>query len=177
MLERAGNKGLISEMRYREIKRAYPQILTLDEFLDLAITHQKSVMIETKHPVISGTLVEDKLIETLRDRKVLEAIPVSIMSFSWNAIEKVSRLAPEFHTTFLMSSKMVWPQVRFSSSTAIGPGIHLVRNQPLLISKIRGLGKEISVWTVDEGADVELCIASGIDNLITNKPAHVRGFL
>jgi len=177
MLERAGNKGLISEMNYLEIKRAYPQILTLDEFLDLATAHQKSVLIETKHPVISGTLVEEKLIATLRDRKISESIHVSIMSFSWNAIEKVARIAPEMHTTFLMSSKTLWPQVRFSSAAAIGPGIHLIRNQPALISKIRGLEREISVWTVNEGADIELCIASGVDNLITNMPAHVRTFL
>ena len=70
MLERAGNRGLIAEMTYAEIKQAYPQILTLDGFLDIAITHKKNVLIETKHPVISGNRVEEILIEKLRERNV-----------------------------------------------------------------------------------------------------------
>jgi glycerophosphoryl diester phosphodiesterase len=67
--------------------------------------------------------------------------------------------------------------VRFSSANAIGPGINEVRNRPELIAKIRKLGKEASVWTVDGGADIELCKELGVDNLITNTPAHARTFL
>ncbi len=51
MLERAGNPGLIAEMTYKEVSRAYPQILTLDEFLAFAVKNKKGVLIETKHPV------------------------------------------------------------------------------------------------------------------------------
>jgi len=57
MLERAGNDGLIAEMTFAEIKRAYPQILMLDDFLDIAIAHSKGMLIETKHPVFSGNRV------------------------------------------------------------------------------------------------------------------------
>ena len=92
MLERAGNNGLIAEMKYVDIKRAYPQILTLDEFLDIALEAKKSVLIETKHPVISGNRVEEIAIATIRDRKILEAIHLSLMSFSWSAIEKMRKI-------------------------------------------------------------------------------------
>jgi glycerophosphoryl diester phosphodiesterase len=67
--------------------------------------------------------------------------------------------------------------VRFSSANAIGPGINEVRHRPELIEKIRNLGKEVSVWTVDDTADIELCKELGVDNLITNTPAHARTFL
>ena len=177
MLERAGNNGLIAEMKFADIKRAYPQILTLDEFLDIALAAKKSVLLETKHPVISGNRVEDIAISTIRDRKILQQIHLSLMSFSWSAIEKVHRSAPEIHTTFLASYRTLWPQVRFSSANAIGPGINEVRHRPELISKIRALGKEVSVWTVDDAADIELCKELGVDNLITNTPAHARTFL
>jgi len=177
MLERAGNRGLIAEMNFAEIKRAYPQILTLDDFLDIALVHEKSVLIETKHPVISGNRVEEILLEKIKDRKVVEKIDLSVMSFSWSAIEKVKRLDSNIPTTYLMDHKTLWPQVRFSSATSIGPGINEVRNNPLLISKIKKLGKSVSVWTVDRGEDIELCKELGVDILITNTPAHARTFL
>lgn len=177
MLERAGNRGLIAEMSFAEIKQAYPQILTLDDFLDIAITHQKGVLIETKHPVISGNRVEEILVEKIRERKVLAKIDLSVMSFSWSAIEKIKRLDPKIPTTFLMNQRTLWPQVRFSSAPSIGPGINEVRANPELISKIKKQGKSVSVWTVDRGEDVELCKELGVDILITNTPAHARTFL
>jgi glycerophosphoryl diester phosphodiesterase len=177
MLERAGNRGLIAEMNFAEIKQAYPQILTLDDFLDIAISHQKGVLIETKHPVISGNRVEEILVAKIRERKVLAKIDLSVMSFSWSAIEKVKRLDPKIPTTFLMNQRTLWPQVRFSSAPSIGPGINEVRANPELISKIKKQGKSVSVWTVDRGEDVELCKELGVDILITNTPAHARTFL
>jgi glycerophosphoryl diester phosphodiesterase len=177
MLERAGNRGLIAEMKYADIKRAYPQVLTFDEFLDIALEAKKSILVETKHPVITGNRIEEKVISTLRDRKVIDSIHVSLMSFSWSAIEKVHRTAPEIHTTFLASYRTLWSQIRFSSADAIGPGINEVRNHPELITKIRNLGKEVSVWTVDVGSDIELCARLGVDNLITNMPEQARTFL
>jgi glycerophosphoryl diester phosphodiesterase len=177
MLERAGNRGLIAEMNFAEIKQAYPQILTLDDFLDIALSHQKGVLIETKHPVISGNRVEEILVAKIRERKVLAKINLSVMSFSWSAIEKVKRLDPKIPTTFLMNQRTLWPQVRFSSAPSIGPGINEVRANPELISKIKKQGKSVSVWTVDRGEDVELCKELGVDILITNTPAHARTFL
>lgn len=177
MLERAGNRGLIAEMRFAEIKQAYPQILTLDDFLDIAIENMKSVLIETKHPVISGNRVEEILVEKLQDRNVLKSIDVSVMSFSWGAIEKVKRLDSSIPTTFLMHHKTPLTLARLSSAAAIGPGIDLLRERPELASKIKKMGRSLSVWTVDRAEDIELCKELGVDNLITNTPAHARTFL
>jgi len=177
MLERAGNRGLIAEMNFADIKRAYPQVLTLDDFLDIAIAHKKNVLIETKHPVISGNRVEEILVEKLQERKVAQKIDISVMSFSWSAIEKVKRLDPSIPTTFLMHTKTPFLLARLSSAPAIGPGINQVRANPELISKIKKLGKSVSVWTVDRGEDIELCKELGVDILITNTPAHARTFL
>jgi glycerophosphoryl diester phosphodiesterase len=177
MLERAGHDGLIAEMTLAQVQRAYPQILTLDNFLDIALAEKKGVLIETKHPVISGNRVEEVLVERLKTRKVLSKIDVSVMSFSWSAIEKVKRLDSSIPTTFLMSKKTLWTQVRFSSAHSIGPGINEVRSNPELISKVKKLGKSVAVWTVDRGEDIELCKELGVDILITNTPAHARTFL
>jgi glycerophosphoryl diester phosphodiesterase len=177
MIERAGHDGLISEMKYSEIKRAYPQVLTLDEFLDIALEANKGVLIETKHPVISGNRVEEILAERLRDRNVAKKIDCSVMSFSWGAIEKFHRLEPKIPTTFLMHDHTPFFQARFTSAPVIGPGINRVRKSPELLSKIKKLGKGIFVWTVDRGEDIELCRDLGVDIAITNTPSRARTFL
>jgi glycerophosphoryl diester phosphodiesterase len=177
MVERAGHDGLIAEMTFSEIKRAYPQIITIDEFLDIAIDSGSGVLIETKHPVISGNRVEAILVEILRQRKVLSKIQCSVMSFSWGAIEKLHRLDPFLPTTFLMSKKTLWMQAKFTSAQSIGPGIDLVRENPEIIEKIKKLGKSTAVWTVDDGADIELCRDLSVDIAITNTPARARAFL
>jgi len=164
-------------MRFAEIKQAYPQILTLDDFLDIAIENKKKVLIETKHPVISGNRVEEIVVERIHKRRIQSAIEVSVISFSWGAIEKVKRLDSSIPTTFLMHHKTPFTLARLSSASAIGPGIDLLRERPEIASKIKKMGRSLSVWTVDRAEDIELCKELGVDNLITNTPAHTRTFL
>ena len=177
MLERAGHNGLIAEMKYSDIRRAYPQVLTLDEFFDIAIETDKGVLIETKHPVISGNRIEEILAKRIHERKVLKKIELSVMSFSWGAIEKMHRLDNSIPTTFLMSANTLWMQARFTSAASVAPGIEEVRDNPDLIAKIKKLGKSTAVWTVDSGSDIELCRDLGVDIAITNTPARARTFL
>jgi len=177
MLERAGNRGLIAEMTFQEIKRAYPQVVTLDEFLDFAIDKKKGVLIETKHPVISGNRIEELVVETLENKKALEKIPVSIMSFSWSAVEKVKRLNPAISSTFLLHKYTQWFQIKYSSASSIGPGIAELRAAPIKASRIKDSGRSLNVWTVDKDEDIKLCEQLGVDILITNKPAHAREVL
>ena len=177
MLERAGNSGLIAEMTYAEVARAYPQILTLRELLDFAMRHKKGVLLETKHPVISGNRIEEKIAETLRDTRAMDSIDVSVMSFSWFAIEKMKRVDPKIPTTFLMHKNTTWLQAKLSSAQSIGPGINELRAEPIRAKRIKDLGRSLNVWTVDEDSDIKLCEKLGVDILITNKPAHAREVL
>lgn len=177
MLERAGNTGLIAEMSYKEVSRAYPQILTLEEFLDFAMSKKKGVLLETKHPVISGNRVEEIVVEMLDQKKTLSKIPVSVMSFSWLAIEKMKRLDSAIATTFLMHKNTPWFQAKFSSARTIGPGINELRAAPIQAKRIKDLGRGLNVWTVDKDADIKLCNQLGVNILITNKPAHAREVL
>jgi glycerophosphoryl diester phosphodiesterase len=177
MLARAGNPGLIAEMTYKEVSRAYPQVLTLDEFLTFAIKSKRGVLIETKHPVISGNRIEEVVVEKIRAAKGIEKIPLSVISFSWLAIEKLKRLDPQISTTFLMRKNSPWFQVRLTSATSIGPGINEIREVPNRAERIKKLGKSLTVWTVDDSADINLCANLGVDILVTNKPSHAREVL
>lgn len=177
MLEQAGYKGLISELTYAEVFSAYPQVLTLDAFLDFAVDSKKAILVETKHPVLSGNRVEELLVQALIQKNVLAKIPVSVMSFSWSAIEKVRRMNPEIPTTFLLHKFTPWFQIKYSSARAIGPEIDHLRSEPIRAKKIQDLGRSLHVWTVDEDSDIKLCHQLGVDILITNKPAHAREVL
>ena len=52
-----GKMRLISGMTAEEIKEIYDAI-TLQELLEIAIKEKKDLLIETKHPVISGGKIE-----------------------------------------------------------------------------------------------------------------------
>jgi glycerophosphoryl diester phosphodiesterase len=177
MLERAGNPGLIAEMTFAQVSRAYPQILTLSEFLNFAVSQKKGVLLETKHPVISGNRIEEIIAETLAETSGISSIDVSVMSFSWFAIEKMKRVDPSIQTTFLMHKHTGWLQAKLSSAAAIGPGINELREEPIRAKRIKDLGRSLHVWTVNEDSDIKLCAKVGVDILITNKPAHAREVL
>jgi len=177
MLERAGNPGLIAEMTFAQVSRAYPQILTLTDFLNFAVSQKKGVLLETKHPVISGNRIEEVIAETLAATSGISSIDVSVMSFSWFAIEKMKRVDPSIQTTFLMHKHTSWLQAKLSSAAAIGPGINELRGEPIRAKRIKDLGRSLYVWTVNEDSDIKLCEKVGVDILITNKPAHAREVL
>lgn len=173
-LERAGNPGLIAEMTFRELSRAYPTVMQLEEFLLFAVANKKSVLLESKHPVISGNRIEEVIVETMGKVKNIEQINLNVMSFSWFAIEKMRRIDSTIATTFLLSERTPWRLAKLSSAKAIGPGIEQLRAEPILAQKVKDLGRSLNVWTVDHSSDIQLCQKLGVDILITNKPAQAR---
>lgn len=173
-LERAGNPGLIAEMTFRELSRAYPTVMQLEEFLLFAVANKKSVLLESKHPVISGNRIEEVIVETMGKVKNIEQINLNVMSFSWFAIEKMRRIDSTIATTFLLHERTPWRLAKLSSAKAIGPGIEQLRAQPILAQKVKDLGRSLNVWTVDHPSDIQLCQKLGVDILITNKPAQAR---
>jgi glycerophosphoryl diester phosphodiesterase len=177
---RANNAAVVHESTYAELAAIYPQIVTLDQFIDFGITEKKSLLLETKHPVPSRTEIENQIVKKLHsEAKRIEkaGIDVTVMSFSWFAIERIKALDSKISTTFLLHDYTPWFSTRFSSAQSIGPGIGLLRKKPALAQKIKATGKKLNVWTVDEPSDIILCRHLGVDNLITNRPAFAREVL
>jgi hypothetical protein len=58
------------------------------------------------------------LVEMLEQKKVLQKIPVMVMSFSWSAIEKLQRLNPALSSTLLLYKFTPWFQVKYSSAAS-----------------------------------------------------------
>lgn len=175
--ERTSHPGLVGEMRFIDIKRVYPDLLTLDEFFDIALADRKGVLLETKHPVLSGNRIEEIVAAKIESRKILKQIDLSVISFSWNAIEKMHRLNHEIPTGFLIRKGFPFFSSRLSSAHSVAINIAQVRAKPEIIERVQMSSKKAIVWTVDEESDVKFCRDLGVDILITNKPAQARSFL
>lgn len=177
---RADNDAVVHESTYAQLAAIYPQIVTLDQFIDFGITEKKSLLLETKHPVPSRTEIENHVVNKLHAeaKRIAKAgIDITVMSFSWFAVERVKQLDRSIALTYLIRETSPRISVKYTSAHSIGPGIAQLRKHPALAKKIKSAGKKLNVWTVDEPSDIILCRHLGVDNLITNRPAFAREVL
>ena len=177
---RANNAAVVHESTYAQLVAIYPQIVTLDQFIDFGITEKRSLLLETKHPVPSRTEIENHVVQKLhKEAKRIEkaGIDITVMSFSWFAVERVKQLDKSIALTYLIREVTPRLSMRYTSAHSIGPGIAQLRKKPALAQQIKSSGKKLNVWTVDEPSDIILCRHLGVDNLITNRPAFAREVL
>ena len=92
----AGKNTVISQSTLAELKE-HIDVLTLGELLDIAILHRKDLLIETKHPVSSGSAIEKSVVDLLSHRASDikgSGIEIIIMSFSYMAVWRLKRNYP-----------------------------------------------------------------------------------
>jgi glycerophosphoryl diester phosphodiesterase len=169
----------IAALTFSEIQEQYQQVMLFSDFLEMAIIFKKDLAIETKHPVSSARKIESVIVAELDSRKdqiVKSEIEISLMSFSWFAIESLSRTQSR-NTVMLLDGRMGRILEKHSSAGTLGPSIEMIRERPEIITNAKKNGKRLFVWAVDEGSDVEFCLKNGIDVVITNKPAQARKVL
>jgi len=164
----ASYSGRVAEMNYLEIKHHYPEAILLEDLLELARDHKKELAIETKHPVPSGSLVEKKVMELISEEKPIA--PITIMSFSWLAIENIRKINPQQNTVALLEDRFNSLMRRYTSAHFLGPSVGLLRSKLELTQERR----KLFVWTVDDADDMRFCLDNGVEVLITNNPAFAR---
>lgn len=157
-------------------------VLTLDDLLNLVAEAPRPVglSIETKHPSRFGRLVEELLVEALGQRGLLapdrpKGAEIRVMSFAEVALRRMRRLAPQVPRVLLMDRVPVrcrsgWLPYR---ARFAGPGIDIIREHPNYVRRVHEAGGKVHVWTVDDPADVDLCLSLGVDGIITNRPRQV----
>ena len=158
------------------------RVLTLRKLLEVVADYDRHVelAIETKHPTRFGGLVERRLVETLNDFGWDRAgSPARVMSFSFNAVSRVRRLAPEIPVVMLVEKAHHWPALRrvVGDDWIIGPGIKELRDHPGLGKHLRLADREIHVWTVNTAEDLQICLDLGVTAVISDRPGHVRELL
>jgi glycerophosphoryl diester phosphodiesterase len=158
------------------------RVLTLRKLLETVADYERRVdlAVETKHPTRYGGLVEKRLVESLKDFGWDRAgSPVRVMSFSWSALQRTAKLAPDVPLVMLMDSKLDWnvQSKLIAPDTIVGPGIALLREHRKLARRIAASGRDIHVWTVNTEADMELCLELGVKAVITDRPAYMLELL
>jgi glycerophosphoryl diester phosphodiesterase len=161
------------------------KVLTVRRLLETAADYPRRVelAIETKHPTRYAGLVERRLVQLLDEFGWAgRASPARIMSFSWVALRRIRRLAPDLELVMLMSSPSQWFRSRpfVDSDWIAGPGIEFVREHPDLVQRMVRSGTRVHCWVVNETADIDLCMRLGVEAIITDAPGaavtYVRTF-
>ncbi|CAN5422576.1 glycerophosphodiester phosphodiesterase [soil metagenome] len=153
-------------------------VLTLRKLLETVADYDRrvEVSIETKHPTRFGGLVEKRLVEMLHDFGWDRAgSPVRVMSFSFTALQRVERAAPDVQLVQLIDKPQYWPMLRrvIGDDWLVGPGIAMLREHRKLGERIGRAGHEMHVWTVNTESDLRLCQELGVTAVITDRPAYM----
>jgi glycerophosphoryl diester phosphodiesterase len=161
-------------------------VLTLQRLLETVIDCGRRVelAIETKHPTRYAGLVELTVVELLErfgltrpdgDGRYL----ARVMSFASSSLRRVHALAPGLPTVYLM--ERVPLRLRDGAlpgaAAAAGPSLKALRALPDYVERVHEGGRQVHVWTVDHADDVRYVLDLGVDVLITNRPAAVRGLV
>jgi glycerophosphoryl diester phosphodiesterase len=101
------------------------------------------------------------------------------MSFSFTALQRVSRLAPELELVMLIDKAHHWPMLRRMVDPAwiIGPGIKELRDHPGQGRHQVKVGREIHVWTVNTAAHLQNCHDLGVTAVISDRPGYMLELL
>src|SRR5680860_1591770 len=159
-----------------DVDEGAKKVLTLRRLLETVADYDRpvDVAIETKHPTRYGGLVERRLVQLLGDFGWAgQDSPARVMSFSWVALNRVKRHAPDLEVVQLIDRMYAWQAARNLAGDhwIAGPGIRLLRENPRLSSKLRRTERRIHVWTVNTPEDLDLCVDLGVEAVITDKPA------
>jgi len=158
------------------------RLLTLAELLELVVDFPRPVRLfaETKHPVRYSGFVEAKLVALLARYGLARPpsrydSPVVVMSFSSRALRRVRADAPALPTVLLGDLGGLPRDGRLPPWADItGPSVRSVRADRGYVGRAARRGNPTYCWTVDEPADLDLCLEAGVRYLATNRPASAR---
>jgi glycerophosphoryl diester phosphodiesterase len=145
------------------------------ELLDFAISNKKDLVIETKHPVPTGGLIEKELNKLLTNRATQiqkSGIRVLLISFSYLATLRNKKSG--FQSGLLINKKIM---ALFNTAQVIAANIEIVKKDHSFVLNQQKRGKKVIVWTVNNQDDLNLCKDLGIYAVITDNPARARKLL
>ncbi len=136
------------------------KVLTLRRLLETAAEYPRRVelAIETKHPTRYAGLVERRLVQLLDEFGWAgKDAPVRVMSFSWVALRRIRRLAPDVELVMLAETRTQWYRAMpfIDNDWIAGPGIEMVKKHPDVIAKIRETGRRAHCWVVNTPEEID----------------------
>ena len=169
-MDRTSNMtGEVNNLTWDEISKASPKPILFKEFMDIAMSAKKDVLIETKHPNKFKGLVEARLKEELDELK--PNIDMSFMSFSPSAIWRMRNFPGR--KVQLLERRYTW--IPKFHADVIAPSWDLVTEDWVKSCKARG--QSMYVWTVNDPEVAKRLAGWGVDTLISDNPELIRNIL
>ena len=158
------------------------RVLTLRRLIETVADYDRriEVAIETKHPTRYGGLVERRLVSVLQDFGwERPGTPARVMSFSWGALQRVERLAPEVPLVMLIEHAHDWPVLSraVGQDWILGPKMTELMTHPRFARRLQASGHDLHVWTVNTSEQLDLCVALGVKAVISDRPAYLLELL
>lgn len=176
-----------TDIEMPDVDRERDMLLTLRHLIDTVLNCGREVglAIETKHPTRYAGQVERELANVLSefglDGEYVQGRPhVCVMSTAQVAIARMRQLCPEVPLVYLIRESV---PLRFrdgglpKGSRIAGLDKAIIRRWPKTVKRQHDRGHQVYVWTVDDEADLDLCLELEVDGIISNRPAFARDYV
>ncbi|CAB4570107.1 MAG: hypothetical protein F2554_03420 [Actinobacteria bacterium] len=144
--------------------------ISLEELAGIASEAKMRLLVETKHPVLAGSAIEEEVARIIRRFK----IEIHLLSFSFTAISRAMRLMPEFEHVQLLQHSQLIP---LAQSEIIGLDVELIRRDQTLVPSLIVKGKRLFVYTVNDDDEFRSLANQGVEGIITDIPAQAKRVL
>ena len=145
------------------------------ELLELAISNKKDLVIETKHPVPTGGLIEKELNKLLTNKtSQIQKSGIRLLLISFSRLATLRNKKSGFQSGLLVNKKIM---ALFNTAQVIAANIEIVKKDHSFVLNQQKRGKKVIVWTVNNQDDLNLCKDLGIYAVITDNPARARKLL
>ena len=168
-IEINGREKDIEDLKLSEIRKANPDVCTLEEALECIAGTDMKVMIELK---ITG--VEKAVVDCVKNIGILDRALYG--SFKLSAIKKIKRLLPEAHTVYIMQKEDVLEDVLediedYSFDTA-SLKYSLITEK--IVRDLHLAGKQVVGWTLNLIDEIKNAVSMGVDGVTTDYPDRVK---
>jgi glycerophosphoryl diester phosphodiesterase len=152
----AGINKRIASLTLDEL-RGITEVVTLEELLELAKSAKREVLVETKHPVMSGGRVEKIVVDFAKDYEF------TAMSFSLLAVLRFKRKLSD--VAYVVAHR--W-RLLYIPTTKVAIDIELFARSPWVQRKLAN--KEVLVWTVNDESYNNLLMRNRVSGVISDRP-------
>jgi glycerophosphoryl diester phosphodiesterase len=161
------------------------ELITLRELMSMVRDARQdhvpvSMVIETKHPIVRGRAVEERVAAMLTEFGWDQPdAPVRLISSSVKALRRFGWLLPGMERTLLIGDDLGrWRDGKLPDGIrVVGPALTLIKEDPEFVERSRQRAHQVHVWTVNEIDDIRLCHDLGVTGFTTDYPDRVAAVL
>lgn len=174
-LERTTNgSGLVGAHTLAELRELDAgqgeRIPLLEELLEL-VRGRVGLVIETKQNPIPYPGLEEKLVATLREHRMVDQ--VSVISFHHLCIRHLKQVAPDVDAGIIDASRPIDPVGMLRAAGADLYSSFYGTLDPAMTAELRAAGAAVGVWTVDDDLSLLWTRVCRPDSVFTNRPGEI----